>query len=106
MFGHGFLLYLFEIAYLEKPVVYYQFDEKAFYGGGHTTQKGYFEYDRDGFGPICRDPESVINELEKILLAGCSASEPYIGRMRDFFPYRDGKCCERVFKLISGPDLT
>jgi glycosyltransferase involved in cell wall biosynthesis/CDP-glycerol glycerophosphotransferase (TagB/SpsB family) len=94
----------FESAYMEKPVVYYQFDEDAFYGGGHAMQKGYFEYERDGFGPICRDPESVINELKNILLAGCSASEPYLERMRNFFPYRDGRCCERVFKLISGSD--
>lgn len=90
----------FEMAYLECPVLYYQFDEAFVFGGGHTTQKGYFDYRRDGFGPVCTDQEQLLASLEAMLQDGCEAAEPYATRMRDFFAFRDGKCSERVFRLI------
>ena len=43
----------FEIAYIEKPVIYYQFDAEQFYDGGHLGFGGYFDFARDGFGPVC-----------------------------------------------------
>ncbi|ELW5227552.1 CDP-glycerol glycerophosphotransferase family protein, partial [Campylobacter coli] len=33
----------FEMAYLNKPVIYYQFDHEEFFSS-HTLQKGYFDY--------------------------------------------------------------
>lgn len=35
----------FEFAYLRKPIVYYQFDKKAFFEK-HTYRKGYFDYEK------------------------------------------------------------
>ncbi|WP_186305329.1 CDP-glycerol glycerophosphotransferase family protein, partial [Campylobacter coli] len=37
----------FEMAYLNKPVIYYQFDHEEFFNS-HTYQKGYFNYKKDG----------------------------------------------------------
>ena len=42
----------FEMAYLKKAVLYYQFDEEEFFSGKHW-QKGYFDYRKDGFGAVC-----------------------------------------------------
>ena len=57
----------FEIAYLEKPVVYYQFDAESFFAGGHTSQTGYFDYQRDGYGPVAATEEDLLARLEATL---------------------------------------
>ena len=90
----------FEMAYLSKPVLYYQFDYDTIYSGGHTYSKGYFDYERDGFGPIAKKEDALLDELEKILKnQGCVSSE-YQQRIDQTFPFKDGKCCERVYNAI------
>jgi len=88
----------FEMAYLEKPAIYYQFDKAEFFAGGHTYERGYFDYEQKGFGPVCETVENLLDQLELIL----SGNEPphYAARRRATFPYRDGKCCERVYDSI------
>ena len=87
----------FDIAYLEKPVVYYHFDAAQFFTGTHHIS-GYFDYRRDGFGPVCEAEADVVSSVETIL----SGDEPaeYLRRRRATFPYRDGRCCERVYECI------
>lgn len=95
----------FEMAYLKRPIVYYQFDEDLVFGGGHLTQKGYFDYRRHGFGPVCVDREALLEAVNSVLIDGVRASAPYAQRMDDFFACRDGRCCERVFNLIEEGEL-
>ncbi len=92
----------FEMGYMLRPSVYYQFDEASFFAGEHTMKKGYFDYRRDGFGPVCTDADSAAGEI--VRLAGrLGRAEPhYRDRMQHFFAHRDGNCCERVFQLICG----
>jgi hypothetical protein len=92
----------FEFAYLEKPVIYYQFDAKRFFSGEHTSQPGYFDYARDGFGPVCETEQEVLSRLENTL----SGSEPtqYGERRRSTFPFQDGGCCERIYQAILSLD--
>ena len=47
----------FDVAYMHKPIIYYQFDRDAFRQGHY--QEGYFSYD-DGFGPVAFDTESLL----------------------------------------------
>lgn len=90
----------FDMAYMEKAVLYYQFDEDDYYSGRHTVQKGYFDYRRDGFGPVCTDEASLLGELEAMLARGCRPEAKYLQRMRAAFPVKDGKNCERVYNAI------
>lgn len=91
----------FEMAYLEKPVIYYQFDrDEIFQKVSHTYQKGYFEYHRDGFGPVVESEETLLEQIEFVLAKGCLPEEIYLERMRRTFPYKDGRCSERVYKAI------
>jgi glycosyltransferase involved in cell wall biosynthesis len=92
----------FEMAYLEKPVVYYQFDTESFFSGGHTSQTGYFDYVQEGFGPVAATEEDLLSCLEATL--SDTASSPYAERQRAAFPYRDGKCCERLYRSILALD--
>lgn len=88
----------FDGAYLGTPIVYFQFDRSDFYAN-HPHRPGYFSAERDGFGPVA-------DTVTHALTATSSALEKpdewvvYRERARDFFPYRDGRSCERVFESI------
>ncbi|WP_198330626.1 CDP-glycerol glycerophosphotransferase family protein [Psychrobacter cibarius] len=90
----------FEMGLLGKTVIYYQFDQQEFFSGTHTTQKGYFDYENDGFGPIVTEEGALITELEKVLKNNGEPSEPYLTRMRETFAYRDTNNCKRVYEAI------
>lgn len=89
----------FEMAYLRKPVCYYQFDEEDFFTKGHYN-KGYFDYRQSGFGPVFNTMDGLLSFLHDTIRGIYSNAELYKKRAIDFFPYRDGKCCERVLEAI------
>ncbi|MDJ37929.1 capsular biosynthesis protein, partial [Campylobacter coli] len=89
----------FEMAYLNKPVIYYQFDHEEFFNS-HTYQKGYFDYKKDGFGPVVEDEESLLKELENLLQNDCNPFGIYKDNIDSTFAFKDGKCCERIYKVI------
>ena len=49
----------FEMAMLGRGVLYYQFDRSRIYTGIHSFRQGYFDYERDGFGPVSRDLDGL-----------------------------------------------
>lgn len=90
----------FEMALLQKPVIYYQFDEAIFFQGDHSYQKGYFDYRRDGFGPVVVQEEELLRILSDTLELDAQPTAEYLARMNAFFPFRDGRNCERVFQAV------
>ena len=93
-----------EMGILNKGTIYYQFDFDEVFSGGHTYQNGYYNYENDGFGPICHKEEEVLNELEKSLKAECKVDSKYLKRMEDFFAFHDTDNCRRVFETIRNLD--
>lgn len=93
----------FEMAYLNKPVCYYQFDEDAFFNKGHYN-KGYFSYRENGFGPVYNDERSTVDFVIETIKNNCTMSFYYAEKAKNFFPYRDGKCCERTIAAIEALD--
>ncbi|EAI8625131.1 glycosyltransferase [Campylobacter lari] len=89
----------FEMAYLEKPVIYYQFDKEDFFTS-HTLQKGYFDYKKDGFGPVVENQENLLKELENLLRNNCKPFGVYKDNIDSTFTFRDGRCCERIYKTL------
>ena len=94
----------FDMAYLTKPIIYYQFDEDEFFYGEHVYQKGYFDYRRDGFGPVADTEEGVLDALGSILKNDGRPADVHLKKMKAFFTFRDGKCCERVYNAICDLD--
>lgn len=91
----------FDMAYLEKEVIYYQFDKgEIFKNNVHTYQKGYFEYSRDGFGPVIETQDELLSYIDLSLKRNCRPEEKYLERMQRVFPYKDGKCCERIYNIV------
>lgn len=91
----------FDVAYLKKPVIYYQFDRDQIFSGDHTYERGYFDYEVDGFGPVCLKIEEVVSSLEQYLLYPDGETWAYYKNIAEkTFPFRDGKCCERTFEAV------
>ncbi|WP_086235598.1 CDP-glycerol glycerophosphotransferase family protein [Campylobacter devanensis] len=88
----------FEMGYLKKPVIYYQFDKEEFFK--NQWMKGYFDYKRDGFGPVVTTQEELLIELENLVKNNCQVGKPYKSNMENTFAFRDGKCCERIYQAI------
>jgi len=88
----------FECAYLDRPIVYFQFDRDEFFAGNHTYTRGYFDYREHGFGPVAETEDQVLDAIQQALEG---REDPiYAQRRESFFAFRDGRCCERVYNEI------
>jgi CDP-glycerol glycerophosphotransferase (TagB/SpsB family) len=90
----------FNAAYIERPIVYFQFDKERVDAGWHLGRRGYFDYERDGYGPVTFTAGEAIAEIIKTVEAGPEPPPLYLERMQESFPRRDGRCCERVADAI------
>lgn len=87
----------FDFAYLDKPVIYFQFDEERFFS--EHFKRGYFSYERDGFGPVFETSEGAIPAVIQIL-EGRRLPVEYTHRVEKFFGIRGGGNSERVYGAI------
>lgn len=87
-----------DFAYMKKPIVYYQFDQEEF-RAGHLPQ-GYFEYERDGFGPVCTDEEQLLRSLEAVFENECRMTPEYSDRVDGFYTIHDDHNCERIYTAV------
>lgn len=87
-----------DFAFMKKPVVYYQFDRES-YRKGHLPT-GYFDYERDGFGPIAETVQDAIVALRGVIERGCHMETAYEERVDRFFTLRDAKAAERTTEAI------
>lgn len=89
----------FDFAYLNKPVIYYQYDRDTFFKG-HTYTEGYFDYETMGFGPIYQDYNQLVEGIIEVLSQECKMKKVYEQRIEDFFRYIDHDNCKRVYEEI------
>lgn len=83
----------FDFAYMRKPIVYYHPTElPAGYG------EGGFNYKEQGFGPICSDEETLVNELCRYMERECRLDEFYAARQNKFFAFDDHDNCLRIYQ--------
>lgn len=87
-----------DFAYMKKPLLYYQFDIQK-YRANHN-QAGYFEFERDGFGPLCTTPEEVIGALKESCKNGFENEMLYLERHKKYFDLWDNQNCERNYQAI------
>jgi hypothetical protein len=90
----------FNAAYIDRPTVYFQFDADRIAAGAHVGRQGYFDYRRDGFGPVTETVEEAVSAVIDTLKNGRAPSAEYAERIAATFPLRDGRCCERVVAEI------
>ncbi len=94
----------FEMGVLKRGSIYYQFDYDMVFGGEHTSKEGYFNYQKDGFGPVCYNTSDLLNALEIFLKAGGEMDQKYKKRIEEFFAFHDTDNCKRVLEAIRNLD--
>ncbi len=94
----------FNLAVLDRSVVYYQFDRDDEGSGAHIGRPGYFDYERDGFGPVALDHDRAVAAIVAAIEARGRPSPEYQARIDRTFPNRDGHACERVVAAHRGAE--
>ncbi len=94
----------FDVALLGKPVAYYQFDRREFFSNGHLFRRGYFDYDRDGFGPVAHTQEQLLTALQEIADRDFAPDAETTQRIEATFGEVQGDACYRVYKAITRLD--
>lgn len=89
----------FDFAYMNKPVIYYQFDKQRF-RQTHYADKGYFSYENDGFGPCFEDLPPLKQYVFDMIQNQCNQPDKYFLRVSDFFTMRDSNNCKRTYEAI------
>lgn len=88
----------FDFAYMNKPVLYYQFDYDQ-YREEHYKE-GYYSYEVNGFGNVIRKEEDLLNEISDVINSQFELSAKYSERIKQFFPLHDTDNCKRNFEVI------
>jgi len=88
----------FDFAYMNKPVIFFQFDQDE-YRSKHY-QEGYFSYENDGFGEVVLKPEDLIVAIEKELKSNCIVPLKYKKRKEKYFKHCDNSNCKRIYDEI------
>jgi len=87
----------FDFGYMSKPVIYYQFDKNEFeteYGGS------YFNYERDGFGPVVCEEKNVVESVRIFLEGNVELYKFYRNRCHKMFEEKDARNCERIYLML------
>ena len=87
----------FDFAYMDKPIIYYQFDEEEYYKSHYS--KGYFNYEKDGFGPKIISNIELINQIENYIRCKFN-NEKYKQNQKRFFEKHDKNNSERNYQVI------
>lgn len=90
----------FDIAYMNKPIIYYQFDKDEYINKHYDFTKGYFNYEKLGFGKVAYEQKELLSELESITNNNFKNDDFYSARSDYFFEYRDKNNCERIYNAI------
>ncbi len=92
-----------DFAYMNKPVLYYQFDEEEF------RQKhlpiGYFDYKKDGFGKILTTKDELVSNIINLIDNNYIDETKYTNRRKNFFEKRDQNNCLRIFLAIEKSEV-
>lgn len=89
----------FDFSYLKRPMIYAQFDREEFFST-HNYEKGYFDDERDGFGPVCMNYEETVSAILAMLENNCRLEPEYARRIEAFYEYFDEDNCKRVVEAI------
>ncbi len=86
----------FDFSFLDKPVIYYQFDRERFLG----PRGSHLDLDAELPGRIAFDRDRLLDLLEEALGAGCTVTPEYQRRARRFLTFKDQQNCRRIFDAV------
>lgn len=87
---------LWDMYYLKKPVVFYQFDRDDYL----ANEKSYMDYDTELFGDVTFDSESTIDAIAHYIGNQFTEKTEYAERRKNYFTYMDHHNSERIYEAI------
>ena len=89
----------FYFGYLRKPVIYTHFDYEEYKTTNYPS--GYFDYNKDGFGPVCKDIKCTVDEIIISIKNNCKLRKRYLRRIKKIYVYNIENSNERIYKLLT-----
>ena len=91
----------FDFAYLRRPVIYCRFDAEKLKPGEKKTDPSYFDYEEDGFGPVCGVPDEAAERIIECMDRDCALTDFYAERISRYFLFDDQNNCGRIYNRIA-----
>ncbi len=88
----------FDFAFLEKPVIFYQFDREKFLEVRHGA---FIDYKTELFGPVIEDLTSLSNSIKRYIDNSYQMNHEDKHKAKRYFAYHDAKNSERIFNAIN-----
>lgn len=93
----------FDFAYLNKPIVYYQYDSETFFDHSLSEKADFFSDEHDGFGPVVTEHNELVDILINLIETNKNP-ELYTRRINNFFYKIDKNNSRRVYEAILALD--
>lgn len=87
----------FDFAFLEKPVIFYQFDREKFLEVRHGA---FIDYETELFGPVIDDLTSLKSAIKTYIDNSYEMNDEDKRKAKRYFAYHDAKNSERIFNAI------
>ena len=88
----------FDMVYMKKPILFYQFDKKDF--RKFQYDKGYFDYDNNLFGVSKNTLNDLLGALDSIVKNNFTVSHEYLKEHQRIFKYYDSDNSKRVYEAL------
>ena len=88
----------FDMVYMKRPVIFYQFDIEKF--RKYHYAKGWFDYGDTSFGKSFSDSENLIAEIGRIVESDFQTDQNFIDEHKRTFPQFDSMNSRRIFEML------
>ena len=87
---------LWDMFYLDKPVIFYQFDQEDYL----VSEGSYMDYETELFGDVVFDAEALIQSIKKVVSNNFEIEKEYKEMRSNYFTYIDQNNSERIYDVI------
>lgn len=91
---------LWDMFYLDKPVIFYQFDQEDYL----VSEGTYMDYETELFGDVVFDSKDVIESISKAISNNYKIEKKYESMREQYFTYLDHNNSERIYQVVKEID--
>ena len=85
-----------DMLYLNRPVIFYQFDQEEYL----ISEGTYMDYETELFGDIVCSAEGAIKAIEEVITMDYQLSDKYSRLRESYFTYKDRSNRRRIYQTI------
>lgn len=89
----------FDMVYMKRPVVFYQFDLEKF--RKYHYEQGWFDYSDTSFGKSIKDVDAVIDEITRIVNSCFNVGREFTKEHEKTFSLYDNMNSQRVYEILT-----